>query len=148
MTVSKESYDDDIVRMLQSTRTIAIVGASTNPGRHSHRVMAYMQKNGYRVVPVNPMAAGEEILGVPVAASLADVPAPIDMVDVFRRQDAIPALVDEVIALSTEKQMRYLWLQLDLYDGKAAQRAREAGLEVVMDRCLKVEAGRLLSHKG
>ena len=130
------------------TRNIAFVGASPNPARHSYRVMTFMQLNGYRIIPVNPKAAGEEILGEPVLASLADAPAPVDMVDVFRRQDAVPAVVDEVIRLRAKKEIRYLWLQLDLYDEAAARRARAVGLEVVMDRCLKIEYGRVLAYRG
>ena len=125
---------------------IAVVGASPKPDRHSYRVMQYMQANGYRVIPVNPVAAGNEILGEAVYASLADVPVQIDMVDVFRRPEAIPATVDEVLAVRESKGIRSLWLQLGLYDEAAARRARDADLAVIMDRCLKVEFGRLLSH--
>lgn len=146
--LNKESYHDpDIARILRTTRNIAVVGASPNPARHSHRVMTFMQHNGYRIIPINPKAAGEEILGEPVVASLADAPEPVDMVDVFRRQEAVPSVVDEVIRLKAEKQIRYLWLQLDLYDDAAASRARAAGLEVVMDRCLKIEYGRVLAYR-
>ena len=146
--MTRETYDDaEIVGILHATRTIAVVGASTNPARHSHRVMHFMQLNGYRTIPVNPMAAGGQIHGETVYASLADVPDPIDMVDVFRRQEAIPQVVDEVIAARAEKQIRFLWLQLDLYDEAAAGKARAAGLTVVMDRCLKIEYGRLLAHR-
>lgn len=134
--------------MLETTKIIALVGASPNANRHSHRVMHFMQINGYRVIPVNPSAAGQDILGEPVYASLAEVPGPFQMVDVFRRQDAIPGVADEVIQLRAEKGIRFLWLQLDLYDTAVAQKARVAGLEVVMDRCLKIEYGRLLAHRG
>lgn len=145
----RETYDDrDILGILQSTRRIAVVGASTNPDRHSHRVMAYMQRSGYRLLPVNPGAIGRTILGETVYASLADVPGPIDMVDVFRRADAIPGVADEVLAVREAKEIRYLWMQLDLYNEEVARRARAAGLTVVMDRCLKVEYGRLIAHSG
>ena len=141
----RETYDDaDIVAVLRATCTIAVLGASPNPGRHSHRVMRYAQSQGYRVVPVNPMATATEILGEPVYASLADVPDSIDMVDVFRRQEAIPGVANEILNMAVEKQIRTVWLQLDLYDEDAARNLRAAGLTVIMDRCLKVEHGRLM----
>ena len=145
--MARETYDDaDILELLSGTRTIAVVGASPDPSRHSHRVLRYMKQAGFRMLPINPLAAGQEIAGEPVLASLADMPAPVDLVNVFRRQDAIPSVVADVLASATPKRIRALWLQLDLYDEDAARRAREAGLEVVMDRCLKVEYGRLLAH--
>ncbi len=134
--------------MFHNTTTIAIIGASPNPMRHSHRVMQYMQHNGFRVIPVNPVAADAEILGVPVSARLEDAPGSIDLVDVFRRADALPAVVDEVIEQKDAKGIRFLWFQLDLYDESAAKKARDAGIEVIMDRCLKIEYGRLLAHRG
>ena len=147
--MTREQYDDqEIIELLQSTRRIAVIGASPNPDRHSHRVMAYMQRNGYRVLPVNPVVVGKEILGESVYASLADVPGPVDMVDVFRRADAIPDVADEVLAAKDNKDIRCLWLQLDLYNDDVARRIRAAGLKVIMDRCLKVEYGRLIAHSG
>jgi len=144
----RETYDDeDIVRILTGTRTIAMVGASTDPSRHSHRVMEYMLSNGYRVIPVNPAAAGQLLHGETVVAGLADIDVPFELVDVFRRQDAIPGVVDELLPLVESRGVRTLWLQLDLYDEESAARARAAGLEVVMDRCLKIEFGRLLTHR-
>lgn len=145
--MSDQPIDDELLtRILQETRTIALIGASPRPDRHSHRVMRYMQQKGYRVFPVNPATDEETILGERVCAGLADVPAPIDTVNVFRRPDAVPDLVDEVLALREEKGIRFLWMQLGVVHDGAAARAREAGLEVVMDRCLKIEFGRLLSH--
>ena len=142
-----ETYDDEqIVRVLRTTRTIAVVGASPQPNRYSHRVMEYMQRNGYRVIPVNPTCAGDEILGELVYSALDDVPAPFEMVDVFRRMDAIPAVVDDVIRLADDKGIRHLWLQVGLYADELAARVRAAGLDVVMDRCVKIEYGRLLAH--
>ena len=143
----RDTYSDqELTDILQSTRTIAIVGASPKPDRHSHRVMQFMQTNGYRTIPVNPAAAGSAIFGETVYASLADIPEPFDMVDVFRKKEAIPSVVDEVLAAREAKGIRTLWLQLGLYDEAAARRARDAGLTVIMDRCLKVEFGRLRSH--
>lgn len=145
----KETYnDDDIISLLQNTTTIVVIGASPNPARYSHKVMSYMQHVGYRTIPVNPRAAGEKILGETVYPTLADVPAPFELINVFRRLDAIPEVTGEVIALREEKGIRHLWLQLELYDEAAAARARAAGLTVVMDRCLKVEYGRLIAHSG
>lgn len=145
----KETYaDDDIINVLQATTTIAVLGASPNPSRYSHRVMSYMQHVGYRTIPVNPNAAGQTILGEQVYAMLKDVPAPFELVDVFRRHEAIPEVTREVIALRENKAIHTLWLQLDLYNEAAASEARAAGLTVVMDRCLKIEYGRLIAHNG
>ena len=145
--LAREDYDDaQLVSILQSCKTIAVVGASPKPDRASHRVMNYMQRNGYRTMPVNPTAVGQEILGETVYRDLEEVPAPIDMVCLFRRAEAVPEIVDQVIALADEKRIRYVWMQLGIVHEGAARRAREAGLEVVMDRCLKIEFGRLLSH--
>lgn len=146
--MTRESYDDEaIAALLLSTRRIAVVGASPNAARHSHRVMRYLQTAGYETLPVNPRAAGNAILGQEVHAALADVPAPIDLVDVFRRQDALPAVAEEILSVHREKEIRAVWLQLDLYDAEVAERLRKAGLTVVMDRCLKIEHGRLLTAR-
>lgn len=143
----EETYDDTgLVRILQDSKVIAVVGASPKSNRASYRVMNYMQHNGYRTIPVNPTAVGQQILGEAVYAELEDVPPPVDMVCLFRRPDAVPEVVDQVIALADEKRIRYVWMQLGVAHADAARRAREAGLEVVMDRCLKIEFGRLLSH--
>lgn len=132
--------------MLRNTRTIAMIGASPNPRRDSYRVMRYMQLNGYRVIPVNPTIAGTLLLGETVASSLSAVTEPVDLVNVFRRPDAIPGIVDELLAFDSERRPRYLWLQIGVVHEEAAERARRAGVEVVMDRCIKIEFGRLLSH--
>lgn len=139
---------DDIalIRMLRETRTIALIGASAKPGRDSHQVMRYMQASGFRVIPINPTMSGSELLGETVHASLADVPDTVDMVDVFRRRDAVPGIVDEVIAAKDDKNIRFLWLQIGVTHPQAEATARAAGLDVVADRCLKIEYGRLLSH--
>ena len=141
---TRETYDDNTLReLLATTRTIAIVGASPNPARHSHRVMRYLQSTGYETRPINPLALDEPILGETVYPNLADAPGPLDIVDVFRRQDAIPAVTDEVLNVHREKGIRAVWLQLDLYDEASATKLRAAGLTVVMDRCIKIEHGRL-----
>lgn len=129
--------DDEMRAILAATRVIAVVGASPRPERPSYDVMRFLLTRGYRVYPVNPGQAGKEILGCPVVASLADVPEPIDMVDVFRSPDQVDALVTELLALSPRPKS--LWLQIDVIAPDAAQRASEAGLDVVMDRCPKIE---------
>lgn len=139
--------DDDskISSILQQTRTIAFVGASLRPDRHSYRVMAYMQRQGYKVLPVNPVYAGREILGETVAASLGELSANVDMVDVFRRPEVLPETVEDILAVAAQKKIRFVWMQLGLADQGLAARARAAGLEIVMDRCLKIEYGRLMA---
>jgi predicted CoA-binding protein len=138
--VNHDLYPDDyLCGILTSVRTIAVVGASPRPQRPSHRVMRYLQYHGYRAIPVNPNAAGQDILGEPVYASLADVPEPIDMVDVFRRSAAAGAVVDEAIAVGA----KIVWMQLEVREDAAASRAEAAGLKVVMDRCPAIEIPRL-----
>ena len=129
--------DDDVRALLTETRTWAVVGCSPDPDRDSHRVAALLQRSGFRVVPVNP-AVGE-VLGERSYPTLADVPEPVDVVDVFRRSDAAGAHVDEAIAIGA----RGVWLQLGVIDHAAAERARAAGLRVVMDRCPAIELPRL-----
>ena len=133
-------YSDDFLRgILTSVRTIAVVGASPRPHRPSHGVMRYLQRRGYRVIPVNPFAAGEAILGERCYPTLADVPAAVDMVDIFRRSEAAGAAVDEAIA----KGARAIWMQLGVIDSAAAARAEANGIKVVMDRCPAIEIPRL-----
>ena len=107
--------------------------------------MRYLQNAGYRIIPVNPTATGEKLLGETVYAALADIPFNFELVDVFRRADAIPDIVDEMLPLINEKGIRYLWLQLGISDPDSAARAEAAGLKVIMDHCLKIEHKRL-SH--
>jgi len=131
------SMDDDIRALLTETATWAVVGCSPDARRDSHRIAALLQRRGFRVIPVNP-AAGE-ILGERAYPTLADVPEPVDVVDVFRRSDQAGAHVDEAIAIGA----RGVWLQLGVVDQAAAERARAAGLRVVMDRCPAIELPRL-----
>lgn len=141
---AKQMDDDSILRILNSTRTIAMVGASPSTERPSHGVMHYLQRAGYRVIPVNPTVEVETILGEPVVSSLADIDEMFEMVNVFRRNDALPGLVDEVKPLIEARAIQFLWLQLGVRHAEAAAKAQAAGLEVVMDRCLKVEHARLI----
>ena len=136
--------DADVAQVLQNTQTIAMVGASANPDRPSHDVMRYLLDAGYTVIPVSPNCIDQEIHGQKVYCSLADIPGQIDLVDVFRRVDAIPSVVDQILPLVADKSIRVLWLQLGLVDEESALRASEAGLAVVMDRCMKIEHQRLL----
>ena len=125
--------DDDITRILEETRTIAVVGASQNPSRPVYGVMGFLIGRGYEVYPINPGLAGQELQGRTVYASLADVPGPIDMVDVFRAASQFHAVVDEVLALRPLPSV--LWGQFTVRDDAAAARAEAAGIQVVMDRC-------------
>ena len=143
MNSAQEEYaDNDLRRILDDTDTIAMLGASPRGNRDSHRVMRYLQQKGYRVIPVNPtLDADQTILGERVYAALADIPFEFQMVDVFRRSDAIAGIVDEILALP--KKPAFLWLQLGISDVYAARKAEDAGIEVIMDRCVKIEHGRL-----
>lgn len=133
-----EPTDDEVRELLRRTRTIAVVGVSQNPARPSHGVAEYLLRSTpYEVWFVNPNAT--TVLGRPVHASLADLPAAPDLVDVFRRQDDLPSVLEDVLAVGAPA----LWLQLGLRHDDVARRAREAGLAVVQDRCLKVEHRRL-----
>lgn len=135
-----ETYPDPYLRdILTSVRTIAVVGASPRRGRPSHGVMAYLQRRGYRAIPVNPNAAGSTIHGETCYASLADVSEPIDMVDIFRRSEAAGAAVDQAIAVGA----KVIWMQLGVRDDAAAARAEARGLKVVMNRCPAIEIPRL-----
>jgi uncharacterized protein len=138
--VDHETYPDAYLRdILTSARTIAVVGASPRRERPSHGVMAYLQRHGYRTIPVNPNAAGTAINGETCYARLADVPEPIDIVDVFRRAQAAGDVVDDAIAVGAKA----VWMQLGVRDDAAAVRAETAGLKVVMNRCPAIEIPRL-----
>ena len=131
--------DADIARLLEQTRTIALVGASDRPDRAAFEVMGMLLAHGYHVIPVNPQLAGQVIHGQAVLAQLADIAEPIDMVDVFRRSEFVSGVVDEAIAVGA----RAVWTQLGVIDPVAATRAEAAGLDVVMDRGPQIEIRRL-----
>lgn len=131
--------DADIRALLESARTIALVGASDRPDRPSYGVMATLQRHGYRVIPVNPQITGEHVHGEFVFRDLEQLGDPIDIVDIFRRSDAAGAVVDQAIAIGAKA----VWMQLGVIDHAAAERAEAAGLKVVMDRCPAVDIPRL-----
>jgi len=133
----------ELLAILRATRTIAMVGASPKWNRPSYFAMKYLQEKGYRVIPVNPGHAGKEILGETVYASLSDIPDRFDMVDIFRNSEAAGPITDEAIALAKEKGIKVVWMQIGVINEAAAERARAAGLTVVMNRCPKIEFGRL-----
>jgi hypothetical protein len=137
-------YSDEIIRsILRSTRTIAMVGASGNEMRPSYFAMKYLLDKDFVVRPVNPAFAGKEILGQKVYASLSEVPAPVDMVDIFRASGAALGIVHEALAEKDRLGSQTIWMQLGVINEEAAALAREAGLNVVMDRCPKIEYGRM-----
>jgi predicted CoA-binding protein len=131
--------DADIKALLESARTIALVGASDRPDRPSNRVMATLQAHGYRVIPVNPQITGEHVHGEYVFRELGQLGDPIDIVDIFRRSDAAGEVVDEAIAIGAKA----VWMQLGVINEAAAARAEAAGLKVVMDRCPAIDIPRL-----
>ena len=139
--MSRFAYDDATLRrVLDETKTVTLVGASPRgEKRASWRVMRFLQQRGYKVYPVNPDAVGQEIHGEAVLASLADVPEPIDMVDIFRRSSQVAPMVDDAIAAGA----KFIWMQLDVVDETAAAKAEAAGMTVIMDRCPAIELPRL-----
>ena len=137
--VAKLAYSDAKIRgILQRVKTIAMVGASSNWNRPSYFVMKYLQSKGYRVIPVNPGTAGQMLLGEKIYANLTDIPDQVDMVDVFRATDALPSIAEDAIAIGA----KVLWAQLGVRHDAAGARAEAAGLDVIMDRCPKIEFSR------
>jgi uncharacterized protein len=138
--VDHDHYTDAYLRaILGRVRVIAMVGASPNWNRPSFFAMKYLQSKGYRVIPVNPAAAGQTILGETVYGALKGVPTPVDMVDIFRNSAAAGPIADEAVAIGA----KVVWMQLGVRNDGAARRAEQAGLSVVMNRCPKIEYGRL-----
>jgi predicted CoA-binding protein len=145
--MNHDSYPNDYISgILHTVKTIAMVGASANDIRPSFFVLKYLIDKGFTVYPVNPGQAGKEILGQHVYARLSDIPHPIDMVDIFRASDAVPAIVDEALAL--DPLPKVIWMQLGVRNDDAAAKAEAAGLKVVMNRCPKIEYGKLSGEIG
>ncbi|AFP32630.1 CoA-binding protein [Marinobacter sp. BSs20148] len=138
-----EASDSQILDILQQVRTIALVGASEKTSRPSHEVMHYLQQQGYRVIPVNPRLAGQQLLGETVFADLESLPVAVDMADLFLAVQRTDAVIDQAIAM----KIPVLWLQIGVINHQGADRARHAGMKVVMDRCPKMEIPRLI-HRG
>jgi uncharacterized protein len=140
--MNHDSYSPDYIRgILRDVKSIALVGASANNVRPSYLVMKYLLDKGYTVFPINPGLAGQELLGQKVYASLKDVPVPIDMVDIFRNSEAAGEITDEALALPTLPKV--IWMQLSVRNDQAASRAEAQGVQVVMNRCPKMEYGKL-----
>jgi predicted CoA-binding protein len=147
INVNHDSYDDDYIRsVLAMTRTVAIVGASANEVRPSFFVAKYLASKGFRIFPVNPGHAGRPIAGAMTYATLADIPEPVDMVDIFRNSQAAGPVVDEALALETPPKV--IWMQLGVRNDEAAAKAEEKGVLVVMNRCPKIEYARLCGEIG
>jgi uncharacterized protein len=141
--VNHDRYDDDyLTSILRTTRTIALLGASPKPERPSYGVMRFLLGRGYTVYPVNPGQAGKEILGQRTYATLADVPQPVDMVDVFRAPEYLEGVVDEALALDIRPKV--IWAQLGVRDDYAAEKAEAGGVAMVMNRCPAIEYPRLV----
>lgn len=140
--MNHDRCDDAFVAgWLERVRTIAVVGASPNPARPSHGVARFLARHGYRVFAVNPGQAGRDIAGLPTYARLADIPEPVDMVDVFRNSIYLPDVVAEALALDPKPKL--IWSQLDVRDDAAAATAEAAGVAMIMNRCPAIEIPRL-----
>jgi hypothetical protein len=147
--MNHDRYSDDyIADILRAARVFAFVGASANTSRPSYFAMKYLLGKGYKVHPVNPGLAGQQLLGQVVYASLADVPAPVDIVDIFRNSEAALSIAREAIALKDKLGLKAVWMQLGVRNDEAAAEAEAAGLHVVMNRCPKIEYARLSGEIG
>ena len=139
------SYSDDTLRtILKRTRSVAVVGVSTNPVRPSYYVARYLDLKGFKVIPVNPGHAGKKLFGATIVGTLSDISEPVDMIDIFRRSEAVPPIVDE--ALETFPNLQTIWMQIGVEHGEAAARAEARGVDVVMNRCPKIEYQRLFGE--
>jgi hypothetical protein len=141
---SANLVDDDaaLTRILREARTIAVLGAKAQPSEPAHYVPAYLAREGYRVLPVNPTLAGTQVLGEPVVPTLADLSGPVDVIDVFRRPEYLPGHATEILALAWRPAV--VWFQLGIRHDGAAQRLARAGIRVVQDRCMMPEHRRLM----
>jgi uncharacterized protein len=147
--MNHDAYNDDyIAGILRGAKNIAMIGASANTSRPSYFAMKYLIGKGYRVVPVNPGLGGQQILGQAVAATLADVEGPVEIVDIFRNSEAALEITREAIRLKDKLGIKVVWMQLGVRNEAAAAEAEAAGLQVVMNRCPKIEYGRLSGEIG
>ena len=145
--MNHDNYPDTFIRgILNTAKTIAMVGISPKDNRPSYFAFKYLLERGYRMIPVNPGQAGKDILGQKVYAKLSEIPEPVDMVDIFRASQHAPAVVDEALTMTPRPQV--IWMQLGVRNDEAAAKAEAAGLKVVMNRCPKIEYGRLSSEIG
>src|SRR6476619_4683320 len=145
--MNHDSYDDGYIRgILNTVKTIAMVGVSANVSRPSYFAFKYLLERRYHMIPVNPGLAGQELLGQKVYAKLADIPEPVDMVDIFRASQFALGIVDEALAMKPRPAV--IWMQLGVRSDEAAAKAESAGVKVVMNRCPKIEYGRLSSEIG
>ena len=145
--MNHDAYADQYIReILKSAKTIALVGASHKPERPSWIVLKYLSERGYELYPINPGLAGQEILGRKVYAKLAEVPVPLDMVEIFRNSAAAGPITEEALALAPPPKV--IWMQLSVRNDEAAAKAEAAGVKVVMNRCPKIEYGRLSGEIG
>ncbi|MCX7324480.1 MAG: CoA-binding protein [Hyphomicrobiales bacterium] len=145
--MNHDAYDDAYIRdILKSVKRIALVGASSNESRPSFIVIKYLLERGYEIIPVNPGLAGQTLLGQTVYGSLKDIPGPLDMVEIFRNSEAAGPITDEALAL--EPLPKLIWMQLAVRNDEAAARAEARGVKVVMNRCPKIEYGRMSGEIG
>jgi hypothetical protein len=143
--MNHDQYPDSYIRgILNTVKTIAMVGISPKDNRPSYFAFKYLMERGYRMIPVNPGQTGKDILGQKVYAKLSDIPEPIDMIDIFRAADHVMPVVQEALAMQPKPQV--IWMQLTIRNDEAARLAEDAGIKVVMDRCPKIEYGRLSSE--
>lgn len=143
--MNHDTYPDNYIRgILKTVKTIAMIGFSPKENRPSYFAFKYLLERGYRVMPVNPGHAGKEVLGQKIYAKLSDVPESIDMVDIFRSAEHVPQIVQEALTLKSKPQV--IWMQLTVRNDEAARMAEAAGMKVVMNRCPKIEYGRLSSE--
>lgn len=147
--MNHDRYSDDyIADILREVRVFAFVGASANTSRPSYFAMKYLLGKGYKVHPVNPGLAGQQILGQDVYATIAELPAPVDVVDIFRNSEVALGVTREAITLKDKLGLKVVWMQLSVRNDEAAAEAEAAGLKVVMNRCPKIEYGRLSGEIG
>lgn len=145
--MNHDSYSDDYIRgILNTVKTVAVVGVSPKENRPSYFVFKYLRERGYRTIPVNPGQAGKDLLGEPFRARLSDIDEPVDMIDIFRAAAHVPPIVDEALAMQPRPAV--IWMQLGIRNDEAAAKAEAAGMKVVMNRCPKIEYGRLSSEIG